>query len=213
MTLRAIVPVNRLDRAKGRLAGVLTPDERRTLSLLTLDAVVEAAIGAGLEVVVVTPDVGVRDHLAGRAAAVMDEDPALRGLNAQLARALQGLDDAVILHADLPLAAAEALEAFLAGSLPAPSITVAPSGDGGTNVMRLRPPGLFELAYGFGSCALHVAAAKAAGMGVAIVETAGLAMDLDQPGDLVALLSSAEGRECPAGRYLRAIGLLERLEP
>ena len=212
MTLRAIIPVNRLDRAKGRLAGVLSPDERRTLSLLTLDAVVEAAIGAGLEVVVVTPDAGVRDHLAGRAA-VMDEDPALRGLNAQLARALQGLDDAVILHADLPLAAAEALEAFLAGSLPAPSITVAPSGDGGTNVMRLRPPGLFELAYGIGSCALHVAAAKAGGMGVAIVETAGLAMDLDQPGDLVALLGSAEGRECPAGRYLRAIGVPRRLDP
>ncbi len=209
MTLCAIIPVNRLERAKGRLAAVLSSEERRALSLLTLDAVIGAASGAGIEAMVLTADARVREHVAGRAG-VMAEDPALDGLNAQLERSVRGLDDVVVLHADIPLATPAEIEAVLSRSLPRPSITIVPSSDGGTNVMRLGPPGLFPLAYGRQSCSLHRAAAEAAGMVVLTVERPALAMDLDQPADLQALLGLPEGRESPAGRYLLAIGVLER---
>ena len=47
MGVDILIPVNRLDRAKTRLAGLLTPEERRELALLTLSVVVEAARNVG----------------------------------------------------------------------------------------------------------------------------------------------------------------------
>lgn len=206
-----LIPVNRLDRAKGRLASLLTPEERGELVRRSLATVLEAVEGAALEAVMLTSD----DAVGAEAPAgvrVLEEDGEVRGLSAQLERAAVrlGVDELLILHADLPLATAEALRELVAQAPPAPSATLVRPQDGGTNAMLLRPPGRFALAYGTGSGNLHEAAARKAGLAVRRVESAELSLDLDTPADVRALLSTAAGRSSEAGRYLIGIGIEER---
>ena len=204
-----LIPVNRLARAKGRLAELLSPEERETLALITLETVLHAA---GDGAVVLTPDDRVRAAV-GKRARVMDEDPQARGLNEQLSAAmtrLGPLHELLILHADLPLASDQAV-GVVRESAPERGVLLVESLDGGTNAMLLRPPGLFALHYGPGSCALHEAAAKAAGLEVRKNANRELRLDLDTPADIRELLRADRGRQGAAGRYLLSIGVEERL--
>lgn len=209
-----LIPVNRLDRAKGRLAELLTPDERRTLALITFEAVLHAA---GKAAIVLTPDDDVASRASGRAR-VLSEDSNRNGLNDQLEAAMQTLradrtaDAALlILHADLPLASEEALDVLAAESTTDTAVIVE-SRDGGTNAMLLRPPGRFPLSYGRGSFALHKKAAESAGMTVQANRNRELRLDLDTPDDIRELLRAPRGRQGAAGVFLLSIGIEERLE-
>ena len=208
MPTTVLIPVNRLDRAKGRLAALLAPEERAELVRRSLAAVLGAVEGAGMEAVVLTSDEGVEAEVL-EGVRVMREDPKLRGLSAQLERAAEGLgvDELLILHADLPLVTAEALRDLVAQAPEAPSATLVRPGDGGTNAMLLRPPGRFSLAYGRGSGDLHESAAREAGLAVRRADVPALALDLDTPADARELLAQPEGRACGAGRYLVEIGI------
>lgn len=213
MTIPAIIPLNRLGRSKARLGDLLTPAERRELTLINLRQVVTAARAAGLDPIVLTPEPGDVASLLGNDVAVMAEDPGRSGLNGQLEAAIAGRDVAAIVHADLPLATGDALKRVVDVAMAAPgaSATLVESSDGGTNVMVLRPPGRFALAYGGGSHAEHARRARAAGMLVASVVSQALALDLDTPADIAAFLDREDGRASPAGRYLLAQGVRERL--
>lgn len=206
-----LVPVNRLDRAKGRLSALLSAAERAALALATFETVCAAVVEAGYALAVLTSD----PRVAARGRALLiGEDPVRRGLNAQLEAAIAGLDSPpqlLILHADLPLATGAALRSLVAAALPAPSATLVTSADGGTNAMLLRPPGRYPLAYGAASAARHQAAATAAGVRCTAVESPPLALDLDTPADLRRLLAEPAGRETPAGRLLVEFGVDQRL--
>ena len=208
MPATVLIPVNRLDRAKGRLAELLTLEERAELVRRSLATVLGAVERAGLEAVVLTSDEGVSSAVPEGVRA-LDEDEAIEGLSAQLERAAERLavHELLILHADLPLATAEALRQLVAQAPAAPSVTLVRPTDGGTNAMLLRPPGRFALAYGKGSGDLHEAGAREAGLAVRRVEAPELSLDLDRPTDVRALLSTAEGRATEAGRYLVGIGV------
>ncbi len=208
MATTVLIPVNRLDRAKGRLAALLEPAERAELVRRSLAAVLAAVEGAGMKAVVLTSDEAVAAQTPAGVRA-LGEDPDLRGLSAQLERAsgLLAVEELLILHADLPLVTAEALRELVAQAPPAPSATLVRPGDGGTNAMLLRPPGRFPLAYGRGSGDLHEAAAREAGLAVRRADVPALALDLDTPSDVRELLSTAEGRASEAGRYLVEIGI------
>ena len=200
----AVIPLNRLSQAKGRLAGALAPEERRELALITAATVVSAARGAGLEVWLLGPDPAELRLVAG-ADRYLAENARLSGLNAQLGWAIRPLESVVILHADLPLATPDAIRRLLEAAPPSPrAMTAVESGDGGTNAMFLRPAAAFPLAYGRGSLAKHLAAAQEAGLEVAVVAIPELALDLDTPADITTLLASVTGRESEAGRYLAA---------
>lgn len=202
---RVLIPVNRLDRAKGRLADLLTPAQRAELALATLGTVLDAVAEAGGEAFVLTSDSRAMAAAEARAT-VLEEREGRDGLNAQLEAAVAALggEELLILHADLPLASGEALRALMAGAPAAPSVTLVESGDGGTNAMLLRPPGRFALCYGRGSAAAHRAAAGEAGMTVVTPGAALLALDLDTPADIEDLLARPGGPECAAGQLLRA---------
>lgn len=209
--MRVLIPVNELSRAKGRLAEILGPADRSRLAIATVHTVVNAVRAAACEPVVLTRDPAVKAEL-GPLAAILAEDPAVQGLNAQLESAIARLgsagplDELAILHADLPLASEAGIRALLASALPAPSVALVESPDGGTNAMLLHPPGRFPLAYGPGSFALHVQAARAVGMAVARVEVPALALDLDTPGDIARLMATEGGPGSAAGRVLAALG-------
>ena len=212
MTIPVIIPVNRLDRAKGRLAELLTPDEREALTLATLRTVLEAVREAGMKPVVLAADPRLA-ALLDPGVTVVAEDRATSGLNAQLEVVLAATREpaVLILHADLPLATGPALRALLAAADADESVALVRSPDGGTNAMFFRPPGRFPLAYGKGSFAAHCDAAERAGLAVSVVESPELALDLDTPVDLRTLLSTPGGRASAAGKLLLERGVEARL--
>ena len=214
MTLPVLIPVNRLEQAKGRLAPLLTEAEREELALITAETVAHAA---GADAIILTADPRVAERMAGRYR-VLGEDPAVQGLNAQLERAIERLradgtvaDRLLILHADLPLVRGWTV-ATLAEEDDGPGcVVMVRSRDGGTNAMLLHPPGRFRLAYGPGSFERHAAAARAAGLRVIESPNRELQLDLDTPADVAALLATARGQQTAAGHYLLAIGADRRL--
>lgn len=213
MSVPVLIPVNRLERAKGRLAALLSPEERTTLALITLETVLHAA---GPASIVLTADRRVAEAAKGKAR-LLAESPDREGLNPQLEAAVATLiadgtarEQLLILHADLPLATNEAVEYVL--SMAGPNAIVAvESRDGGTNAMLLQPPGRFALSYGPSSFSRHTAAARQCGMHVAVNPNRELRLDLDTPEDIVELLRAPRGRQGAAGRYLQSIGVEARL--
>ncbi len=198
-----LVPVNLLERAKGRLSTLLTPAQRRQLATITLRTVVEAATGAGGRVVILTADPAVAALKLN--AEIVDESPEAQGLNGQLSRWVAdnaSLPELLILHADLPLASKAAIEGLLRVVMPSPGAVAVKSPDGGTNAMLLRPPAGFPLSYGPGSFGLHRHGAIAARFAFREHLSPALRIDLDTPGDVDTLLSTSSGRASAAGRYL-----------
>lgn len=191
----ALIPVNKLARAKGRLEAALDSEQRVALALATLSTVIEAARGARGEVAVLTGDPAVEAILPS-GVAVIHEEPGYDGLNGQLENAIAGLDaglDLLIIHADLPLASGKALRRLIASAPNNGSVTMVRSSDGGTNVMLLRPPRRFALAYGTESFEKHELAALLAGVSVTEFRSPALELDLDTAADLEELLSTDEG--------------------
>ena len=88
----------------------------------------------------------------------------------------------------------------------APSVTIVPAHDErGSNAVLCSPPLVMPLRFGDDSFFPHLAAARAIGIEPTIVKLPGIALDIDQPLDIRALLR-AEPRMAT-----KAIGLLERL--
>jgi 2-phospho-L-lactate guanylyltransferase len=201
----ALIPLNDLSRAKGRLAEMLSPVSRVQLAMATFLRVCMEAESAGLEVVVLAARA--RDVELFKDMRVIVERPDLHGLNEQLEEALRVLaaDEVLILHADLPLISAQEIRRLIDEAPAAPSVTMVRSLDGGTNAMLLRPPRAFPLHYGRDSFALHARAAEAAGMAIAVVQSDLLALDLDTPDDVRAVVAH------PASRGSDTRAIVERL--
>ncbi|MCC7363253.1 MAG: 2-phospho-L-lactate guanylyltransferase [Dehalococcoidia bacterium] len=197
-----LIPVNRLERAKGRLAGVIDARRRRELALATLRTVLAAAADAGYPATVLTADPHVVLEAEEAEAGALPEVAGATGLNGQLEAAIARLDippgGLLILHADLPLATGDALQELVAAAPAAPSVTLVRSSDGGTNAMLLRPPGRFALAYGPGSFEHHLAAARAAGLATARATIPALQLDLDTAEDLAAFRAHPAAPGTPA---------------
>jgi len=213
--IAAVVPVKRLDEAKGRLATLLAPDERRRLALAMLEDVlraVQAVPRVGL-VAVVSPD---RDALA-RASALgaetIEERPLVRGVNQALGQAARtlvdrGADALIVIAADIPTALPADIEALL-DALPDRGIALCPTEDRGTGALTLRPPDVIPFRYGRHSSVVHKREAVALGLPARVIRLVSLAHDVDEPGDLSDLLRHPA--ETATHRLLAALGIGGRL--
>jgi 2-phospho-L-lactate guanylyltransferase len=208
----AIVPVKALPTAKQRLASVLPPPARRQLVLAMLQRVLDAVQAAGGlgQIVVVTPDAAVAELAQANGAEVLRERRA-HGLNravrAGLARAAAaGAERALVLPADVPLVTPGELKCLLASLAAAahgPHASLVPAADGdGTNALLIAPPDALAPRFGPGSYRRHLAAARARGLSVGVLELPGLARDIDHPGDLARLI--VPRRELAPFQFLRA---------
>ncbi len=205
--LHAVVPLRSLAGGKARLGGAIDAEERETLlrGLLRQTLEVLLAWDHCRAIHVVSMDAEV---LGGVARAALETDRAEgkpirtllqedEGLNAALTAArddarVEGATAVLMLPADLPLLAPEALDllleaadAAIAAGSGRPVVVVAPSdARGGTNALLLSPPTVIEPCFGTTSLEAHLRAAAGADASVQIVRDARLAFDLDTPDDL-----------------------------
>jgi 2-phospho-L-lactate guanylyltransferase len=102
-----------------------------------------------------------------------------------------GVCETLVIPADIPLITSTEIEQIFSQAPPRGSVLV-PAADGrGTNAVLRRPADLFPLRFGNESFVPHRAAADAAGFPCRILSLPGVALDIDQPPDLLELISSA----------------------
>lgn len=214
----AVVPAKRLEGALRRLAPAVPRPVRRELQVAMLHDVFGACAGAAgpAGLLVVTSDAEVATlarELAG-ALVIADHEPP-RGMNGAVARGLEavagrGAEAALVLTADLPLAQAEDVDAILAAAPPAPAAVLVPSHEGtGTNAMLLRPPGAIAPRLGPGSLARHLDEARRRGVPARHLALPRLALDIDTPRDLAALIAS--GGDCATLAACARLGVADLL--
>jgi 2-phospho-L-lactate guanylyltransferase len=209
----AILPVKRFHEAKQRLAPGVDDEGRAALAAAMLEDVLEAIAAARtIERTIVVSGDPVAQEIAAAASAVVIPDPSDEGhveaALAGIARAeVEGAGCVVLLPGDCPLLDPRELDRLLTG-VPDPYVAIVPDRHGeGTNALVLAPPSAIRPAFGEGSRARHVAAAREAGIPFAVEELASLALDLDTPADLVALTREIEGNPGSAKRTARALGI------
>lgn len=188
----AILPVKPLSEGKSRLAGVLSPIERRCLNLQFLERTISLlrAFGACHDVVVTSRDQQVLEKAAGHGFYPLPE-VGCNSLNTALASATRvsrdkGADGILILPVDLPLAGVADLQA-LCHQRSGPSVTLAPDRHGdGTNALFQEPVFLDYYAFGPNSLHRHKELAERFGSHVHILVAPALALDVDTPDDCAA---------------------------
>lgn len=213
MKATAVLPVKRFAAAKQRLAPGMGATHRAELAAAMLEDVLEA-IGAArsIERTIVVSSEPQAIELATASGAEVLPDPDEGGHSgaalAGIARARErGAECVVLLPIDCPLLAARELERLLTG-MPERFVAIVPDRHGaGTNALALAPPDAIEPSFGEGSCARHVAAARAAGVPFDVEELASLALDLDTPADVVALTMALERDRGRARRTAKALGI------
>lgn len=209
----AVLPVKRFAAAKRRLAPGIDDERRQALAAAMLEDVLEA-IGAARTLertIVVTSDPSAREIAAGAGAEVLPDPDAEGHVGAALAgiakAEAEGAGSVVLLPGDCPLLDPHELDHLLTG-VPHQYVAIVPDRHGtGTNALVLSPPGAIRPAFGDGSRARHVDAAREAGVPYAVEEIPSLGLDLDTPADVVALTRELEARPGRARRTARALGI------
>jgi 2-phospho-L-lactate/phosphoenolpyruvate guanylyltransferase len=189
MTARAILVMKGKSGRKSRLAPMMSPAERDALVAHMLDHAVAmlAASPAIGEIMLVSPE---REDVALPVTWVPDPGA---GLNAAILAGTWGAGDVLVLLPDLPLLSVEDIDALAAAGA-ASRIAIAPDhGETGTNALYLAAGQDFRFAFGAGSLAAHRAEARRLGIEPALIRRRGLAVDVDEPEDVV----RAFGRAIP----------------
>ena len=190
-----LVPVKNLSAAKLRLAAVLDQPARTELAQAMLHDVVAAlaAWPSRPACALVTCD-GFALELARQYDFEIIPDPANPGETGAIEMATRlcvarGIDSTLVIPADIPLIQASELDQILAYA-PAEGSVLVPAADGrGTNAAFRHPANLFRLRFGDDSFQPHLAAARATGKPCQVLQLPGIALDVDNPGDLQELLA------------------------
>lgn len=213
MKATAVLPVKRFDAAKQRLAAGIDEERRRELAAAMVADVLEA-IGKARSIerlIVVTGD-PIAQELAANAGAEVVPDPEdaghVQAAQAGIARAeAEGAERVALLAGDCPLLDPRELDRLLTG-VPGSYVGIVPDRHGsGTNALLLSPPSAIVPAFGEGSRARHVEAARAAGIPFGIEELPSIELDLDTPADVIALQRELEHRPKRARRTAKALGI------
>lgn len=192
MKLWLIVPVKPFGVGKSRLAGVLSAAARARLSRRMLHHVLTQAAQANVltGTLVVSRDATVLDGLPETEAILVQErgDDLNRALEQGRQQAVAwGADAILVIPADLPLLTAEDIRRLYLAATSGAGVVIAPSTDGGTNALLLRPATAIRFAFGPRSFAAHQALAHQAGLPCHRFQSPTLSFDVDWPTDLVTL--------------------------
>ncbi|MCD2198723.1 2-phospho-L-lactate guanylyltransferase [Halobacterium sp. KA-4] len=188
--MRTLVPFDPTN-PNTRLASLLSDDERRAFATAMLSDVLDAVRRAGG-----TPTVLATAPLEADvdAPVTVDDRPLSVAVNDALAEL-----PAVVVMADLALATPAAIQRLYDADA---DVVVAPGRGGGTNALVVRHRE-FSVDYHGTSFLDHLAAADAVGASVETVDSFRLAVDVDEPADLLDVL--VHGNRGAAG-WLRDAG-------
>jgi 2-phospho-L-lactate guanylyltransferase len=195
MHLWAVVPVKERVSAKERLAPLLRPETRQALALAMLEDVLAALTAtpgiAGLLVVTVDPTAG---RLAASYGARLIEAGARDGHTGAVAAAsrllaAEGRAGMLTLPGDIPLVTPAEIASVVTAHPAAPSFTIVPSHDErGSNAIACSPPDAVPLRFGDNSFYPHIQAAEGCGIRPNILHLSGIALDIDNPQDVVSFM-------------------------
>jgi 2-phospho-L-lactate/phosphoenolpyruvate guanylyltransferase len=209
----AVLPVKRLGAAKQRLAAGLDAERRRELAGAMVADVLEAITAARtIERIIVVSGDPVAQELAAGAGTEVVPDPEdvghVEAALAGIARAeVEGAERVVLLAGDCPLLDPRELDRLLT-AVPDRYVGIVPDRHGtGTNALLLSPPSAIVPAFGEGSKARHVEAARQAGIPFALEELPSIELDLDTPADVIALQRELEKSPKRARRTAKALGI------
>lgn len=193
MGIPVIVPLKALGDAKSRLAGAVDAECRRALVADMLATVVAACLDCPhVDTVLVAAGDDAAASVARRtgADAVVVREPGI-DVAVNAAQAVLGAATATLtVAADLALATSADVTAVIDAAPTAGwSVVVAPTVDGGTAALLRTPSAVIAPAYGPGSAARHLHAARAVGAAAVRVDLPGLALDVDTPEQLSAALA------------------------
>lgn len=206
MRLHAIVPVKDLERAKSRLASVLTPVERRQLVIEMYGRVLDALARSAVERVwVISADDAALALAAARGLTPLPDEVADLNAALELARdaaRAAGAEAVLALPADVPLVTPGDIAALAALLAAGADVALAPDAAGlGTNALALRAAAPLPFAFGEDSAARHARAAADLGLALRRYHSPTLALDVDDPASLARYRAHALG---PMARERRA---------
>ncbi|HYG97104.1 MAG TPA: 2-phospho-L-lactate guanylyltransferase [Solirubrobacterales bacterium] len=213
MNATAVLPVKRLGEAKQRLSAGIDENRRRELAEAMVADVLEAIGKArAIERLIVVSGDPIAQELASDAGAEVVPDPEdvghVEAAQAGIARAeVEGAEAVLLLAGDCPLLDPRELDRLLTG-IPGRYVGIVPDRHGsGTNALLLSPPDAIVPAFGEGSRARHVEAAREAGIPFGVEELPSIELDLDTPADVIALTRELEARPGRARRTAKALGI------
>ncbi|NDJ87028.1 MAG: 2-phospho-L-lactate guanylyltransferase [Chloroflexi bacterium] len=203
------MPVKPLVRAKSRLKGVLSSEQRERLALgmLLRNIQIMKMIPAISGTLVISRDTKVLAVARDQEVHTVQESGQPE-LNSALSRATKllrawGADATLILPTDIPLLMPEDIEQIVhLGRFPG-TVVIAPDHlEDGTNALLVNPPGAIKYGYGEGSFARHKSHAELEGLTLHVYESERIAIDVDTPEDLKSYAKLAEKYNIPLIDYL-----------
>lgn len=221
--VHALVPLKELVEAKTRLAGSLSSTERRVLAQAMAEDVVSVLskhplIGG----VTLVSDDPFAQSLANRFGVRhwTEKDLGCIGLNAVIAEATARIAETfqgsiIVLHADIPLLKPEELAEVVTVQGQTQGLVVGcDRAETGTNLLAFDSRNIPQFSFGANSCHAHEQWARTANVTVTRVNAPGIALDIDEPGDLTVLLASA-GSHAPSAtlQVLDDLKMASRLTP
>ena len=208
-----IIPVKQLDSSKLRLAPVLTPAQRRQLSLCMLEDILDILTGSAAVggVTVVSCDTDVMELARAKGVDVLDTGTD-GGYAADVLKGIEhisgkGMGRALIIPADVP--ELEERDLVYLDRVHRDGVTLCPAAnDGGTNGLVFTPPLAMELKYGENSFNEFRKEAEQRRIPLNVAKPTGLARDMDLPEDLQALRKQSGANR--TWRYLRSLEPADR---
>lgn len=204
------LPVKSLDGSKRRLAQVLTPIERATLSLAMYEDVLDVADQiSSWETLVISADERVLEIAAQRGVhTVTEERPALTHAVRQVEQDAidRGAEQLAVLVTDAALVTPPTLTAALRTLAP---VILAGGEDGGTTLLVRRPVRVIAARFGHDSLVRHKELAASKAIPAAVVTTPELCFDLDVPEDITTFLDA--GRDGRTRDALLQMGIATRI--
>jgi 2-phospho-L-lactate guanylyltransferase len=197
----ALVPVKNFALAKSRLASTLSADNRRSLAIaMALDVATALKQSKAIAQVVLVSDIPELDRLLGVDGVRHFDTHRTQGLNEDLTAAAdwagcRGATHVFIVHADLPLLTAAAVDRFIASErdTPAAGLRVAACRKGsGANALLAPAPLPLPLVFGNNSLVSFCRIAAETGVSIEVIHDLPLATDIDELDDLRALIPACD---------------------